>query len=142
MSFSGFALNTFKCSCSPRKEVTPLSLQQSMKYGSSPSYFECELTVDFFLAETAPGTSVEKASPTDFPRTSSGADIRELQPLPKGQHPISASKCISVLPLSWVPRGFWSLNHLPALARRPFQAPTAMGVPKTRGFWGFFDLTP
>lgn len=39
-------------------------------------------------------------------RERAGADTKELQPLPAGQYPISATECISLLLLSWVLRGF------------------------------------
>jgi len=65
MSLSGFEVNNFYCS-SPKIEDSPLCPQQRMKYGSSPFYFECELTAHFFSEETAAETSVGMASPTNF----------------------------------------------------------------------------
>lgn len=110
-----------------REEISPLSPQQCMKYGSSPFYSECELIADFSprrnscwdLSGNDHWFSVERIGQT-LEMASGGCSLSLWVSIPFLQARVSLCSL-------WL-RYTGVLDTEPVMARRPLQAPTASKV--------------
>lgn len=133
MTPSGFEVNIFYYSCSQEKRSVPFLPSSAWSMAAHLSILNVSSWLVFSLQTQGPQWEWPPIS-----RRHRGVGKLQRWHLgaaasPCGQYPISASKGISVLPLSQTPRGFWTLN----LSRPgdPSKLPLPWESPNT---WRFF----